>query len=136
MKIGYAHLKSTNFQHSGHHEPKDPEKKTGLLGTHNPSKNSSIWLREPNHAEVSSILVLCDPLKCPYRQWFAALVVFGELLQMRSLSGAQLWNPSCTTSEFATHQIPKTPDRCWCVIDVGEGSVQFLHNEFSDMFSV
>ena len=41
-----------------------------------------------------------------------------------------LWNPSCGTGwfGFAARQLPKTRNRCWCAIDVGENSVQFLRN--------
>ena len=42
----------------------------------------------------------------------------------------RLWNPSCATGRlgFAAHQLPKTCNSCWCAIDVGESSVQFLRN--------
>ena len=43
-------------------------------------------------------------------------------VHLRNLSRATSW------FGFAARQLPKIRDRCWCAIDVGESSVQFLHN--------
>ena len=68
----------------------------------------------------------------PIYSYFPAFLCSGNPHDLKNpqVCHVHLWNPSCATGRFgfAARQLPKTRNRCWCAIDVGESSVQFLRN--------